>query len=77
MNEEQDKAKQARKAAAKVQAVEDRITGMLVRRGVPFDKLQETQTKIAKRLHALHTTHGLIRWRDVEIVTNLVLKDPT
>jgi len=74
VNEDAIQRKAERKAKAKLLAIEDRITGMLVRRGVPYHELDHVKMRIADRLKKL-TAVGDISWRDVEIVTSIVLKE--
>jgi hypothetical protein len=72
---EHEARKRQRKAIEKQQAIEDRITGMLIRRGVAVDSIESTKKKIAVRLSALYKATGHIRWRDVELVAKIVIKE--
>jgi hypothetical protein len=51
---------------------DDRITGMLVRRKVKYELLDEVKKEIADRLHLLEKVRP-ITWRDLEVIAKVVL----
>lgn len=61
--------------------VEDRITGMLVRKGVPIDRHEEVKVALARRIQKLvdvreqsRVKHPLL-WQDVHLTIGIVLHD--